>query len=55
MFIDKFDWKWPSASGEEDKTFYNDDDNNDDDEQRTKFDQEKVTWGFGSGELKLFI
>ena len=43
MFCDKFDWKWPSGCGE-DKKVYKDDNNND--EQRTKFDQENVTWGF---------
>ena len=47
MLCAKFGWNWPSSSGEEDenvKSLW----------RRTtdKFWSEKVTWAFGSGELK---
>ena len=47
MLCVKFDWNWPSGSGEEDEKVY--DNNDDDDRQQTNFDQKS------SGELKKIL
>ena len=52
MLCAKFDWNWPSGSGEEDENVKSLQRQR---RRRTmdKFWSEKLTWAFGSGELKM--
>ena len=57
MICAKFDWNWPSGSGEEDENVKSLRQRQRQRQQRRrttdKFWSEKLTWAFGSGELKM--
>ena len=54
IYCDMFGWNWPSGSGEEDENVKNLQQRQQRRRRRTtdKFWSEKLTWAFGSGELK---
>ena len=57
MFCAKFDWNWPSGSGEEDENVKSLRQWRQRQRRRRttdKFWSEKLTWAFGSGELKMW-
>ena len=55
MFCAKFGWNWPSGSGEEDENVKSLRRRQQRQQRRTtdKLWSEKLTWAFGSGELKI--
>ena len=59
MLCAKFDWNWPSASGEEDENVKSLRQRQQQRQQKQqlltmdKFWSEKLTWAFGSGKLKM--
>ena len=52
MLCAKFDWNWPSGSGEEDENVKSLRQRQQRRRTTDKFWSEKLTWAFGSGELK---
>ena len=56
MFCAKFGWNWPSGSGEEDENVKSLRRRQQRQQRRTtdKLWSEKLTWAFGSGELKMW-
>ena len=52
MICTKFDWIWPSGSGEEDENVKSLQRRQRRRQTTDKFWSEKLTWAFGSGELK---